>query len=325
MIQAQTYLKVADNTGAKKIMCIRILGNNRKNGNIGDIFSVDNRVAITDPSYPVYVDTNAMAGRAGEPNEKNEWSNLVYLPCNEANDFVPELPQQNVDIIYLCYPNNPTGTTLTKEQLAVWVKYAKKNKAIILFDSAYEAFITEDNVPRSIYEIDGARDVAIEFRSFSKTAGFTGTRCGYTVVPKQLKAYTENGDAVPLHKLWNRRHCTKFNGTSYAVQRAAEATYSKEGKKQVRALVDFYMENARIIRTALLEAGYKVYGGVNAPYVWCKAPEGMGSWEYFDYLLKDKNIVTTPGAGFGASGEGFVRFSAFGSRENTLAAMERLK
>lgn len=294
-------------------------------GNIGDIFSVDNRVAITDPSYPVYVDTNAMAGRAGEPNEKNEWSNLVYLPCNEANDFVPELPQQNVDIIYLCYPNNPTGTTLTKEQLAVWVKYAKKNKAIILFDSAYEAFITEDNVPRSIYEIDGARDVAIEFRSFSKTAGFTGTRCGYTVVPKQLKAYTENGDAVPLHKLWNRRHCTKFNGTSYAVQRAAEATYSKEGKKQVRALVDFYMENARIIRTALLEAGYKVYGGVNAPYVWCKAPEGMGSWEYFDYLLKDKNIVTTPGAGFGASGEGFVRFSAFGSRENTLAAMERLK
>lgn len=294
-------------------------------GNIGDIFSVDNRVAITDPSYPVYVDTNAMAGRAGEPNEKNEWSNLVYLPCNEANDFVPELPQQNVDIIYLCYPNNPTGTTLTKEQLAVWVKYAKKNKAIILFDSAYEAFITEDNVPRSIYEIDGARDVAIEFRSFSKTAGFTGTRCGYTVVPKQLKAYTENGDAVPLHKLWNRRHCTKFNGTSYAVQRAAEATYSKEGKKQVRALVDFYMENARIIRTALLEAGYKVYGGVNAPYVWCKAPEGMGSWEYFDYLLKEKNIVTTPGAGFGASGEGFVRFSAFGSRENTLAAMERLK
>ena len=294
-------------------------------GNIGDIFSVDNRVAITDPSYPVYVDTNAMAGRAGEPNEKNEWSNLVYLPCNEANDFVPELPQQNVDIIYLCYPNNPTGTTLTKEQLAVWVKYAKKNKAIILFDSAYEAFITEDNVPRSIYEIDGARDVAIEFRSFSKTAGFTGTRCGYTVVPKQLKAYTENGEAVPLHKLWNRRHCTKFNGTSYAVQRAAEATYSKEGKKQVRALVDFYMENARIIRTALLEAGYKVYGGVNAPYVWCKAPEGMGSWEYFDYLLKEKNIVTTPGAGFGASGEGFVRFSAFGSRENTLAAMERLK
>lgn len=294
-------------------------------GNIGDIFSVDNRVAITDPSYPVYVDTNAMAGRAGEPNEKNEWSNLVYLPCNEANDFVPELPQQNVDIIYLCYPNNPTGTTLTKEQLAVWVKYAKKNKAIILFDSAYEAFITEDNVPRSIYEIDGACDVAIEFRSFSKTAGFTGTRCGYTVVPKQLKAYTENGEAVPLHKLWNRRHCTKFNGTSYAVQRAAEATYSKEGKKQVRALVDFYMENARIIRTALLEAGYKVYGGVNAPYVWCKAPEGMGSWEYFDYLLKEKNIVTTPGAGFGASGEGFVRFSAFGSRENTLAAMERLK
>lgn len=293
-------------------------------GNIGDIFSVNNRVAITDPSYPVYVDTNAMGGRAGEPNEQNVWSNLVYLPCNAANNFVPELPAEKVDIIYLCYPNNPTGTTLTKEQLAVWVKYAKENNAVILFDAAYEAFITEENVPHSIYEIEGAQEVAIEFRSFSKTAGFTGTRCGYTVVPKALTAYSETGEKVMLNKLWNRRHSTKFNGTSYMVQRAAEATYSVEGKEQVKALIAFYTENARIIREGLLKANYTIFGGVNAPYVWAKAPEGMGSWEYFDYLLKEKNIVTTPGAGFGLSGEGFVRFSAFGSREATIEAMERI-
>ena len=293
-------------------------------GNIGDIFSVNNRVAITDPSYPVYVDTNAMAGRAGEPNEQNVWSNLVYLPCNVDNDFVPQLPSEKVDLIYLCYPNNPTGTTLTHEQLKVWVDYAKANNSVILFDAAYEAFITEENVPHSIYEIEGAKEVAIEFRSFSKTAGFTGTRCGYTVVPKALIAYSENGEKVQLNKLWNRRHCTKFNGTSYVVQRAAEATYSPEGKKQVKALIDFYTENARIIREGLVNAGYTVYGGKNAPYVWAKAPEGMGSWEYFDYLLKEKNIVTTPGAGFGLSGEGFVRFSAFGSREATIEAMKRL-
>lgn len=294
-------------------------------GNIGDIFSSDNKVAITDPSYPVYVDTNAMAGRAGEPSVSGAWTNLVYLPCNAENNFVPALPTEKVDIIYLCYPNNPTGTTLTKDQLAVWIDYAKKNKSVILFDAAYEAFITEENVPHSIYEIEGAKDVAIEFRSFSKTAGFTGTRCGYTVVPKQLMAYTENGEAVALNKLWNRRHTTKFNGTSYVVQRAAEATYSEAGKKQVRALIDFYTENARIIREGLLKAGYQIFGGVNAPYVWAKAPEGMSSWEYFDYLLKEKNIVTTPGAGFGASGEGFVRFSAFGSRQDTIEAMKRLE
>jgi LL-diaminopimelate aminotransferase len=294
-------------------------------GNIGDIFSIDNRVAITDPSYPVYVDTNAMGGRAGEPNEQNEWSNLVYLPCNEANNFVPELPSEKVDIVYLCYPNNPTGTTLTKEQLTVWVDYAKQNNAIILFDAAYEAFITEENVPHSIYEIEGAKEVAIEFRSFSKTAGFTGTRCGYTVVPKELLASSASGESVSLNKLWNRRQCTKFNGTSYVVQRAAEATYSHEGKKQVKALIGFYMENARIIREGLLKGGYTIYGGINAPYVWAKAPEGMSSWEYFDFLLKEKNIVTTPGAGFGASGEGYVRFSAFGSRENTIEAMKRLE
>lgn len=294
-------------------------------GNIGDIFSSDNKVAITDPSYPVYVDTNAMAGRAGEPSNSGAWTNLVYLPCNAENNFVPALPTEKVDIIYLCYPNNPTGTTLTKDQLAVWIDYAKKNKSVILFDAAYEAFITEENVPHSIYEIEGAKDVAIEFRSFSKTAGFTGTRCGYTVIPKQLMAYTESGEAVALNKLWNRRHTTKFNGTSYVVQRAAEATYSEAGKKQVRALIDFYTENARIIREGLLKAGYQIFGGVNAPYVWAKAPEGMSSWEYFDYLLKEKNIVTTPGAGFGASGEGFVRFSAFGSRQDTIEAMKRLE
>ena len=293
-------------------------------GNIGDIFSIDNRVAITDPSYPVYVDTNAMGGRAGEPNELNVWSNLVYLPCNEANHFVPQLPTEKVDLIYLCYPNNPTGTTLTKEQLKVWVDFAKENEAIILFDAAYEAFIKEENVPHSIYEIEGAREVAIEFRSFSKTAGFTGTRCGFTVVPKTLMGKSSNGEKVPLNKLWNRRHSTKFNGTSYVVQRAAEATYSHEGKQQVKSLIEFYTENARIIREGLVKAGYTIFGGVNAPYVWAKAPEGMGSWEYFDYLLKEKNIVTTPGAGFGLSGEGYVRFSAFGSREATIEAMTRI-
>ena len=294
-------------------------------GNIGDIFSVNNRVAITDPSYPVYVDTNAMGGRAGEPDKLNVWSNLVYLPCDTGNNFVPQLPTEKVDMIYLCYPNNPTGTTLTKEELKVWVDYAKENKAVILFDGAYEAFITEENVPHSIYEIDGAQEVAIEFRSFSKTAGFTGTRCGYTVVPKVLMGYSEKGEKVALNKLWNRRHSTKFNGTSYVVQRAAEATYSTEGKKQVKALIGFYTENARIIREGLVKAGYTIYGGVNAPYIWAKAPEGLGSWEYFDYLLKEKNIVTTPGAGFGLSGEGFVRFSAFGSRQDAIEAMQRLE
>ena len=294
-------------------------------GNIGDIFDISNRVAITDPSYPVYVDTNAMAGRAGEPTASGAWTNLVYLPCNAENNFVPALPTEKVDLIYLCYPNNPTGTTLTKEQLTVWVNYAKENNAIILFDAAYEAFITEEDVPHSIYEIEGAKDVAIEFRSFSKTAGFTGTRCGYTVVPKQLMGTSSTGEKVQINKLWNRRQTTKFNGTSYVVQRAAEATYSPEGKLQVKALLDFYKENVSIIRKGLIKAGYTVFGGKNAPYVWAKAPQGMGSWDYFDYLLKEKNIVTTPGAGFGASGEGYVRFSAFGSRENTIEAMKRLE
>ncbi len=294
-------------------------------GNIGDIFSTQNKVAVTDPVYPVYVDTNAMSGRAGQPETSGSWSNIVYLPCKEENNFIPELPKERVDLIYLCYPNNPTGTTLTREQLSVWVAYARENKSVILFDAAYEAFITEENVPHSIYEIPGAKEVAIEFRSFSKTAGFTGTRCAYTVVPKQLMAYTENGQPVMLNKLWNRRHTTKFNGTSYIVQRAAEATYSEVGKKQVADLIAYYKENARIIREGLKKAGLTVFGGINAPYVWAKTPSGISSWEYFDYLLKEKNIVTTPGAGFGASGEGYIRFSAFGSRENILEAMKRLR
>lgn len=292
-------------------------------GNIGDIFSRDNKVAITDPSYPVYVDTNAMGGRAGQ-FLNGQWSGLVYLPCNESNRFVPELPAGKVDIIYLCYPNNPTGTVLTREQLAVWVNYARDKGAVILFDAAYEAFISEKDVPHTIYEIDGAKEVAIEFRSFSKTAGFTGTRCGYTVVPKSVKALSENGERVALNKLWLRRQTTKFNGVSYAVQRAAEATYTPEGKRQVRSLIDYYMDNARIIRQALQSIGMSVYGGVNAPYIWVKTPDRMGSWDYFDYLLKEKGIVCTPGAGFGASGEGFVRFSAFGEKERIVEATRRL-
>lgn len=300
-------------------------GSKSDTGNIGDIFDRNNRVAITDPVYPVYVDTNVMGGRAGNPTGNGQWTNLVYLTCNEENQFVPELPSEKVDIIYLCYPNNPTGTTLTKEQLTVWVNYARENKSVILFDAAYEAFISEENVPHSIYEIEGAREVAIEFRSYSKTAGFTGTRCAFTVVPKSVTAYNTCGEKISLNKLWLRRHTTKFNGTSYVVQRAAEATYSPEGKKQVKSHINYYLENARIIRKSLQSIGLQVFGGVNAPYVWTKTPKGMSSWEYFDYLLKEKNIVCTPGAGFGTAGEGFVRFSSFGSREDTIEAMKRLE
>lgn len=294
-------------------------------GNIGDIFSQNNKVAITDPSYPVYVDTNAMDGRAGNPSPSGGWSNLHYLVCKVENNFVPELPKEKVDIIYLCYPNNPTGTTLTKEQLTAWVNYAKRNNVIILFDAAYEAYITEKEVPHSIYEIDGAKDVAIEFRSYSKTAGFTGTRCGYTIVPKTVEAISENGKMIPLNKLWLRRQTTKFNGTSYVIQRAAEATYSDEGKKQVQSLICSYMENARIIRGALQSVGLQVFGGVNAPYIWAKCPGKMSSWEYFDYLLKEKGIVCTPGIGFGLAGDGFVRFSVFGDRNMINEAADRLK
>ncbi|MCQ2192670.1 MAG: LL-diaminopimelate aminotransferase [Paludibacteraceae bacterium] len=292
-------------------------------GNIGDIFSTNCKVALTDPVYPVYVDTNVMAGRAGELLPNGQWSNLVYMPVSAKNGFVPELPKEKVDLIYLCFPNNPTGTTLTKDQLKVFVDYAHKNGALILFDSAYEAFITEKDVPHSIFEIPEARDCAIEFRSFSKTAGFTGTRCGYTVIPHTVKAKGSDGQVVELNKLWLRRQCTKFNGTPYIVQRGAAAIYTPEGKQQVRQLIDYYMGNAKIIRESLLKAGFEVYGGVNGPYVWMATPNAQSSWDFFDYLLKEKNIVTTPGVGFGPSGEGFIRLSSLGSRENTIEAMGR--
>jgi len=300
-------------------------GSKSDTGNIGDILGADNIVAITDPVYPVYVDTNVMAGRAGNLGANGKWDKIVYLTCTDENDFVPALPTEKVDIVYLCYPNNPTGTTLTKSQLKVWVDYAIENKVLILFDAAYEAFITEDDVPHSIYEIEGAKKVAIEFRSFSKTAGFTGTRCAYTVVPKDLIGYTSNGESVSLNKLWNRRHTTKFNGVPYIIQRAAEACYSQEGKKQVCSTIEYYLNNAKIIREGLAAQGLKVYGGVNSPYIWVKTPNGMTSWEFFDYLLHELNIVGTPGVGFGPSGEGYLRLTAFGTLENTIEAVTRLK
>lgn len=290
-------------------------------GNIQEIFSLDNKIAVCDPVYPVYVDTNAMAGRTGIYDPKTEmWSNVIYMPCLAENDFAPELPKEEPDMIYLCFPNNPTGTILNKEQLQKWVNYAREKHAIILFDSAYEAFISEENVPHSIYEIEGAKEVAIEFRSFSKTAGFTGIRCAYTVVPKKLKV-----DTLSLNALWNRRQCTKFNGVPYITQRAAEAVYTKEGQKQVKENIAYYMENAKLIREGLEEAGYTVYGGINAPYIWLKVPDGMTSWDFFDYLLEEKNVVGTPGSGFGPSGEGYFRLTAFGSRENTIEAIHRMK
>ena len=283
-------------------------------GNIVDIFATNNKVAITDPVYPVYLDTNIMAGRE-----------VIYLPVTAENDFKPELPKEKVDMIYLCFPNNPTGTVLKKEDLKKWVDYAKENKAIILYDAAYEAFITEGNVPHSIYEIEGAKEVAIEFKSYSKTAGFTGVRCAYVVVPKALKGYTKTGEEVLLNPLWNRRTCTKFNGVSYVVQRAAEATYSEEGKRQIGENIKYYLENAKIIKEGLEEAGYAVYGGVNSPYVWLKVPKNMTSWEFFDKLLEEVNIVGTPGSGFGEHGEGYFRLTAFGTKENTIEAIERIK
>lgn len=293
-------------------------------GNILDIFGDDNTIAVTDPVYPVYVDTNVMAGHTGPANEKGEFEGLVYLPVTAENNFTASLPTQKVDLIYLCFPNNPTGATATKEHLKAWVDYAKANGSIIFFDAAYEAFITEPEIPHSIYEIEGARDCAIEFRSFSKTAGFTGTRCALTVVPKTLTAKTSDGSDAELWKLWNRRQSTKFNGVSYIVQRAAEAVYSEEGREQVKALVSFYLENAKIIREELTAAGLAVYGGVNAPYVWVKTPNGLSSWDFFDKLLHSCNVVGTPGSGFGAAGEGYFRISAFNSRENVGEAMKRI-
>ncbi len=293
-------------------------------GNILDIFGNDNTIAVTDPVYPVYVDTNVMAGNTGSANEKGEFEGLVYLPITAENNFTAEIPSQKVDLIYLCFPNNPTGATATKEHLKAWVDYAKANDSIIFFDAAYEAYITDPDLPHSIYEIEGARDCAIEFRSFSKNAGFTGTRCALTVVPKTLTAKAADGSDVELWKLWNRRQSTKFNGVSYIVQRGAEAVYSDEGQAQVKELVNFYMENAKIIREKLTAAGLAVYGGVNAPYVWVKTPNGLSSWDFFDKLLQSVNVVGTPGSGFGAAGEGYFRISAFNSRENVEEAMKRI-
>ncbi|MBO5297923.1 MAG: LL-diaminopimelate aminotransferase [Candidatus Homeothermus sp.] len=293
-------------------------------GNIGDILSVDCKIAVTDPVYPVYVDTNVMSGRAGNLCG-GRWDHIEYLPCTAENDFIPALPVGNPDVIYLCYPNNPTGTTLNHEQLAKWVEYALAHNALIMFDSAYEAYITEDDVPHSIYEIPGADKVAIEFRSYSKTAGFTGLRCGYTVVPKALKGVDSEGNEVSLNALWNRRQCTKFNGASYVVQRAAEALYSPKGQRQVKETIGYYMRNAKVLRDGLAEAGLDVYGGVNAPYIWIKTPGGMSSWDFFDLLLSECNVAGTPGSGFGPSGEGYFRLTAFGRYENTVEAVERLK
>ena len=293
-------------------------------GNIGDMLRHDNSIGVTDPVYPVYIDSNVMAGRTGICMD-GKWTDVVYIPCTAENQFVPQLPSRRVDIIYLCYPNNPTGTTLTKDQLKKWVNYALDNDAIIMYDSAYEAYIKDANIPHSIYEIKGAKKVAIEFRSFSKTAGFTGVRCGYTVVPKELKAYTLSGDPVSLNKLWLRRQSTKFNGTSYITQRGAEAVYSPEGKAQIRATIDYYMKNASIMKEGLEQCGLKVYGGTNAPYLWVKAPDGLTSWKFFEKLLYEVYIVSTPGVGFGPSGEGYLRLTAFGDRDETIEAIGRIK
>jgi len=294
--------------------------------NIQEIFGTDNIIALTDPVYPVYMDSNVMAGRTGKyDSNSGKFGKVTYMPCTAENNFAPELPENKVDMIYLCFPNNPTGMTISKEELKKWVEYAKKNKAIILYDAAYEAYIQEKDIPHSIFEIDGAKDIAIEFRSFSKTAGFTGTRCAFTVIPKTVMAYNSNGEEYSLNKLWYRRQTTKFNGVAYIIQKAAEAVYTPEGQKQVKAIIDYYMTNARIIREGLLSIGIQVFGGVNAPYIWLKTPGGMDSWAFFDKLLKEANIVGTPGAGFGPSGQGYFRLTAFGNRENTEEAMERFK
>ncbi len=290
-------------------------------GNITDIFSVDNKIAVCDPVYPVYVDTNAMAGRTGVYDAATEkWTNVIYMPCLEENNFAPQIPEETPDIIYLCFPNNPTGATITKDELQKWVDYANEKGAVIIYDAAYEAYISEDNVPHTIYECEGARTCAIEIRSFSKNAGFTGTRLGFTVVPKDLVC-----DGVSLNSLWARRHGTKFNGAPYIIQAAGEAVYTEEGKKQTKEMVAYYMKNAKTILDGLKSAGFSVSGGVNAPYIWLKTPEGMKSWDFFDYLLNEANVVGTPGSGFGPSGEGYFRLTAFGSYENTLEAIERIK
>lgn len=293
-------------------------------GNILDILGADNKIAVTDPVYPVYVDTNVMAGHTGPADDSGKYGGLVYLPISADNHFTAEIPTETVDLIYLCFPNNPTGATATKEHLQAWVNYARDRGSLILFDAAYEAFITDPSLPHSIYEIDGARDCAIEFRSFSKNAGFTGTRCALTVVPKSLKATAADGSEVSLWQLWNRRQATKFNGVSYIIQRGAAAVYTAAGQTQVRDLIAFYLENAQIIREKLGEAGLAVYGGVNAPYVWVKTPDELSSWDFFDKLLQSCYVVGTPGSGFGAAGEGYFRISAFNSRANVEEATRRI-
>lgn len=291
-------------------------------GNIQEIFSIDNKIAVCDPVYPVYVDTNAMAGRTGVYNKETElWSDVIYMPCKAENGFAPELPAKVPDIIYLCFPNNPTGATIKKDQLQKWVDYANENHAVIIYDAAYEAYISEDDVPHTIYECDGAKTCAIELRSFSKNAGFTGTRLGFTVIPKELK----DTNGTSLNALWARRHGTKFNGAPYIIQRAGEAVYSEAGKKQTAKQIAYYMNNAKVIKEGLKEAGYTVSGGVNAPYIWLSTPDGMSSWEFFDYLLENANVVGTPGSGFGPSGEGYFRLTAFGTYENTLEALKRIQ
>jgi LL-diaminopimelate aminotransferase len=293
-------------------------------GNIQEIFGNDNKIAICDPVYPVYADTTVMSGKTGKIGENGYYEGIIYMPCTAENHFIPELPSDTPDIIFLCYPNNPTGAVASREELKKWVDYAISHKSIILYDAAYEAFIRDESIPRTIYEIEGAKDVAIEFRSFSKTAGFTGTRLAYTVIPSELMAYDSEGNAVQVKKLWNRRHTTKFNGVSYPVQKAAAAIFTEEGKKEVQQVIDYYMENADIMKKSLSEAGFTVFGGENAPYIWVKTPHGMKSWEFFDKLLNEANVVGTPGSGFGPSGEGYFRFSAFANRENVLEAMERI-
>lgn len=293
-------------------------------GNFGDILAQANTVGVTDPIYPVYIDSNVMGGRAGTLAADGHWSDVCYLPCTADNGFAPQIPDRRLDVVYLCYPNNPMGTTLTRSQLAEWVDYALANDTLLLFDAAYEAFITEPDVPHSIYEIEGARRCAVEFRSYSKTAGFTGVRCGFTVVPKDLTVKAADGSRVALNAVWNRRQCTKFNGTSYITQRAAEAIYTPEGKAQVRATIDYYLRNASTMLSGLRAVGLEAYGGVNSPYIWLKTPAGVSSWEFFDKLLNEANVVGTPGAGFGPAGEGYLRLTAFGTYEDCLEAMDRI-
>ncbi len=299
-------------------------GSKCDSSNILDILGQDNLIAVTDPVYPVYVDSNVMTGRTGYPRNKGGYEGLTYLAINEKNNFKPEIPKNKVDIIYLCFPNNPTGATISKQELKAWIDYANKFNSLIFFDAAYEAFIQDENLPHSIYEIDGARNCAIEFRSFSKNAGFTGVRCAYTVIPKNLIGKDSKGEEINLWSLWNRRQSTKFNGVSYVVQRGAEAVYSNQGKKEVAKLIQFYMTNASIMRNQLIEAGFKVFGGLNAPYIWIKVPDAMTSWDFFDYLLDKANVVGTPGSGFGLAGEGYFRLSAFNSLANVNEAMERI-